>query len=447
MLQSGRKELVALSPTEMPVNKSNLNDWDIDYIKDGDDHGGAYVSAPLSSKELLQLTCGSLLALLVLLLGVIACMIAGHQESQQSRMVWHIVNHIIAAFSAMLIFRASKELFQHFTTIFGFTYAVGHNFVLFVIAFVVAYFWLLKCDRMFYEYQEMKHRQMLIVGLVGMYTAAFAAITTYQMLVQLPDYVKFGSSYSFAFVCAALGIIGLVGIVSSIREVAIYEDQFASVVIGFLISQALEQAIIRSQPLPTAQLDTNTLFMVVIALLLLFLVTTALSKGDEASEPGRISREFRNVCLMTIAWCVFDGISWHVSGGYIGKTFGLAPQTQASTLLVALILSSVVLIVFVFLCLYSFVCYENPWEDFQISGFRLLVGAFGFIIGKAWADHVILLILGAGSHLFTPQNIALAAGTAVTCLLLTTLVLSIWICCLLPNSKLPMLRSEENIEK
>jgi hypothetical protein len=444
MLQSGHAGLsVTLSHLQSPSqtsNESHLDPWAKDYVKDGDGDANS-VAAPLTSQQLLRITCGSFIALLVLLLGVLACMITG--TLHQSQMTWHILNHAIAAMSALLMFTAIKELLQHFLSLFGLKYSIVYSVVLFLVTSLVAYSCLLKREYMSYEDQEQKHRHMLIVGLVGMYIASFAAIDTYQILVQSPEYVKSNSAYAFAFVLAVLAVVALAAIASTLREVPSYEDQFAAATVGYLFCHAVETAIIRSQPDSTAKLDTDVLLLVAVVFALLSLIAAAFSKGDGDTEPGRISKLLRNVCLMASAWCVLDAISWQVSAGSMGKSFALAPGTATASFLAALILTSVVLIVFVVLCLYSIVSYENPWRDFQISGFRLIVGAMGFIIGKAWADYLVNLFVGTGPDIFTPQSIAVTVGVAVTCIVLTALVLSLWISCLLPRSKLPRLQCEE----
>jgi hypothetical protein len=448
MLQALQKDVAVHSLQAQPSNDgqsknvSHLDAWDKDYINDGDE-GAAAVAAPLTPQELLRLTCGCFIAVLVFLLGVLGCMVAGQKELQQSRMAGHLLNHVVAAIAASLVFTASKQLLTQILTLFIVTYTIGCSIALFAIAFVVAYYWLLRLENLSYDEKDQQQRHMLIVGLVGMYTAAFAAIDSYQLLVAESMYVTSGGAYAFAFLVAVLFVVALVAIVSTLKEVAVYEDQFAAVAVGYCFSQAVEQAIIRSQPVPTTRLDTGVLLVVAVGFIALALLTVAFSKGwsEADTEIGRTSRIFKNMCLMAAAWCVFDAIAWQVSGGAIGQTFSLPPDTETSAFLTALILTSTVLIAFALLCLYSLVFYENPWKDFHIGIFRIIVGAMGFIIGKAWGDYLVLLVSAAGPT-FTAEHIAEAVGIAVACLLVTIVVLSLWTCCFLPHSKLPTLSTE-----
>merc|ERR1719401_421306 len=257
------------------------------------------------------------------------------------------------------------------------------------------------------------------------------------MLVQTSMFVKSNAAYAIATFCGVLCILVLILVASMAKKVATYEDRFAAVVVGYLACQAAETCIIRSQPVPTTRLDTDVVFVVMVGFICLSLFVGAVTKGEDGA--GRLSLMFRNVCLMAAAWCLFDAVTWQMSGGYMGQVFGLAPDTHSASFLAALILTSVVLITFVLVMLYALIYYGSPWDDFQTSSFELIVGAMGFAIGTAWASYLIAFVAALGPEFFKPHYIATAAGTAVICFLLTTVILSIWICCALPHAQLSKL--------
>lgn len=397
----------------------NLTSYEADYVYDspeGDTR--APLEVKMTPEALFRLVVTSIVSLLIVLVGVLACLLT-EGDGNQKPMAFHVSAHAAASLCALLILKAIKSAVGHiFYRVASLSpHFIGFDFAVLVVIFLVVSSWLFM-----YQNSQAVHD---MVGTIGMYVLGFAWIDTYQMVRT----AKLDGITLPILVIALLALLLLSLTSTTTRSVlkdsslaVTSEERFVALAIGYLLSQLIEFGIASSHV--TVFHKHVWLNCAIVCLVGTSLYVATLTDNCTVSERIQRMNVFAyQMCLMSATWCFLDAITWQLSNDSVGKSLALMPSSKGAAFLAALIVSLVIAVAFTALCIYSLVKFSADWNNPRIAHVSVLVSTMGFAVGCSWANYVIQVI-HAGS--IQSQVIAPDIYTASMCSFLCAIMIPVW---------------------
>lgn len=463
-----------IKPPE-PSSKG-LTDWDKNYITDaqsGPFYGPKGVqekwakSGPQSTipvdKQLITLGLTMGLTVMVFLVAILLCLMTSRGAGIQ-KMSWNMWSHGFSVFYAFLLFVALKDVALYYMTSWsGATYTLGSSLTLLLEVVVVIHLLL-------FTFRSWP-LTLLALGSIGLSVISFAAIDLFEIVKRLSMFEK-GDFFvsSSMFILAVVAIAVFVALSTSHRELLDWslrnsersrafcqccclccfdpesvnrpdwnewkkqaskcEDQLAAITSGYLISQALEWAILRAMPEHSVSFNFHVLLMAIACLVVLSMTFALWTRTGSENQENRFTLTALNICMLAAGWCIFHATEWQYSGGFVATSLSLEPKSFTVTLLVALTISFIALFTFMVICFYSLSYHTAPWDETLLRNFQALVFALGFVLGVAWVSCFITALPGIAANF--PKTDVLP--TVPAALIVSILVLPVWGVFVLPRT-------------
>jgi len=394
------------------------------------------------------------LASVVLFLIAIIRRAIGHETASAGvyKMSWGVFSQAISIFCAYLIFTALKDLVRSP----GRTYLLQTTLILLLALVVLAHLQLFTIRRW--------PLMLVATGMIYCYTISFTIIDIVNLTEHLSTFAqanlmsRLGMLFLLVcgivfFIAASTGLRELLGkCLSSNSEwvkicclgdtdamvtcsswhewknrVGKSEDQLSAVAIGYLISQAAEQAILMASPDHGSSFNFQVLALVTTAFAVLSMFV---GLWTSMGPSNRFSLGILSTLLLATVWCLFHAAQWQCNGGFIGQSLGLERHSFKTSLLVALTTSLITLTLYMMICGYSLSLHSAPWSDGQLSSFQAFTVAVGFALALPWVSCFTLGILELPSTLLTIDVTVHAA------IIVCVLVLPMWGAYVLPQTSI-----------